>query len=573
MDINWEEIITLIREGGEKTAAAIEQNSDDKKISGELRGSLSFLDQVQEWEGKVPPEKIHNSIISFIKKIETDLKEAVKAKILSPEVYGASEKNPTPVFIGETITAIGPDIIISTDKMKVHASVDAEFMDFWDAAKIKAGLERRGITAPISNVEIDKMLTEPGVVVKCAVGSKPVAGKDAIIEDCIGLDLDGIPSVINRNKVDLKSLNWIHNVAQDQTILSKKPATPGVPGSDVFGEEISCRDGVDIPFPSIANTSISEDGLNVLSMVDGCAYKVGDNIVVVPSLEIKDNVDYSTGHVNAEVTVNISGDVLTGFNVQTSKDIHVKGTVEASRLEAKGSIFLPGGVQGKSEAVIKSGKHIEAKFINAAQVLAKGEILVHGSIIQSKLRAWRIEALEKDADIIGGVIESEEDVCADTFGSEIGVKTVIKLGHDIPETTNKIAKLEEQLKQLDIKNQECSEKLTALERTKEENGVLSSTQEKVKAKLIENIAKLHETLDTKKRQIELFHEKLERSQGMQRMVRARKNMHPGVEVTILDHSFAPKAPTGPLTLIVTSEGIEQVPFEERTFESEEEVDE
>ena len=573
MDINWQEIIALIREGGEIIAAAIEKSSEGQKIAQELRSSLSFLDQVQEWDGKVPPEKIHNSIVSFIKKIETDFKEAVKAKKLSPEVYGATEQNPTPAFIGETIIAIGPDINVSTDKMKVYTSIDAEFMDFWDADKIKAGLERHGIKAPISNVEIDKMLTESGVVVKCAVGSKPVAGKDGIIEDCIGLDLDGIPSVINRNKVDLKSLNWIHNVAQEQTILSKKPATPGVPGTDVFGEEIPCRDGVDIPFPSIVNSSISEDGLNVLSMVDGCAYKDGDNIVIVPALEIKQNVDYSTGHVNAEVTINVSGDVLSGFKVQTSKDIHVKGTVEASRLEAKGCIFLPGGVQGKSEAVIKSGKHVEAKFINAAQVLAKGEILVHGSIIQSKLRAWRIEALEKDAEIIGGVIEAEEDVCADAFGSEIGVKTLIKLGHDIPEISNKIEKLEEQIKQLDVKNDQCSEKLTALERAKEENGTLSSTQEKVKAKLISNISKLHEALDTKKRQIELFNEKLERSKGMKRMVRARKNIHPGVEVTIFEHTFAPKAPTGPLTLFATSEGIEESPFEERTFESEEEVDE
>lgn len=404
-------------------------------------------------------------------------------------------------------------------------------------------------------------------------GSLPVSGKDAVIEDCLGLDLDGIPSLLDRNRVDLKSLNWIHNVAQNQILLKKKPATPGVPGTNVYGEEIPCRDGVDIPFPQVTNTGVTEDGLSLIALVDGCAYKDGSSLMVVPSLEIKQNVDYSTGHVNAEVTVTVNGDVLSGFKVESNNDIHVKGTVEGSRLNAKGNIFLPGGVQGKGEALITSEKNIESKFVNAAQIQAKGEIIVHGSIIQSKLRARRIEACDQEADIIGGVLEAEEDICADTFGSEMGVKTVIRMGHDLPELNGKLEKLQEQIKQLEEKNRQCTENLAKLTRIEEQGGSLSPTQEKVKLKLSANQKKIEEAIGVRLRQLELNEEAIQKAQEMKRMVRARKSILPGVEITILGHSFVPKTPTGPVTVFSTTEGIEQAAYEQRTFEGEEEIDE
>jgi len=379
--------------------------------------------------------------------------------------------------VEEVILSIGPEIVISSDQMKVHVAIEPEFAHAWNADRIKAGLERMGLMGTILEKGLEEAVKRAGKSVKVMQGSSPVSGKDAVIEDCLGLDLDGIPSLLDRNRVDLKSLNWIHNVAQNQVLLKKKPATPGVPGTNVYGEEIPCRDGVDIPFPQVTNTGVTEDGLSLISLVDGCAYKDGNSLMVVPSLEIKQNVDYSTGHVNAEVTVSVNGDVLSGFKVESNNDIHVKGTVEGSRLNAKGNIFLAGGVQGKSEALITSEKNIEAKFVNAAQMQAKGEIIVHGSIIQSKLRARRIEACDQEADIIGGILEAEEDICADTFGSEMGVKTVIRMGHDLPELTGKQEKLQEQIKQLEEKNKQCTENLAKLTRIQEQGGSLSPTQE------------------------------------------------------------------------------------------------
>lgn len=573
MAINWEDVITLIREGVETTAKEIENNSEEKKFAQDLRANLPFFDQINEWIEKLPQERIHTSVFSILKKIDTDILGMVRKEKLRPDHYGSTEEYPSARFIQEAVVALGPQIVVSADSMKVHAVIEPEFVHLWDAEKLKAGLDRHGIQGTILEKGIEAALSHPGKSFNVAHGSAPVVGQDAAIEDCLGLDLDGIPMSIDRNRVDLKSLNWVHNVVQNQVLLKKKPATPGIPGNDVYGNEISCRDGVDIPFPEIANTGISEDGLSLISAVDGCAYKEGKSIVVVPTLDINSNVDFSTGHVSAEVTVNVGGDVLSGFRVESNHDIHVKGTIESSRLNAKGSIFLPGGIQGKSDAVIASGKNIEAKFINAAQVLAKGEIIVHGSIIQSKVRAQRVELRERGAEIIGGVIEAEEDVCADIFGSDIGVKTVIRLGHDLPELTDKIEKIEEQIKQLEEKKQQTVENLDKLDRIQKQVGTLTSAQVEVKEKSKKNLKKIEEAIETHLGQLEKTQESLSKAQEMRRTVRARKNILPGVEIVIQGHTFTPKTSTGPLTVFAANEKIETLPFEERTFASEEEVDE
>lgn len=571
--IHWINIISILRCGLEKTAEAIEENTEDKRFAKKYLKNMVFLDQMEEWIEKLPPDRIRKAFLSFIKKLDREILNAVKRGIFSPAVYGASTEHPSPPFVEDVILQIGPEIVVSPNKMAVHIVIDREFAHSWDVPKIINGLRRMGILGDILEEGIQKALKKPGKPFKAAVGRWPEAGQDAAIEDCLGLDLTGIPTIINKHRVDLKSLNWVHNVAQNQEILKKIPVIPGIPGMDVFGEEIPYKEGIDASFPQIDMTTVSEDGMSLLSLVDGCILRDGDSFKIVPTLDIHSNVDYSTGHVSAEVTVNVHGDVLSDFKVNSNQDIHIQGTVEGCRLTAKGSLLLPGGVQGKSEAVLIAGKHVKSRFINAAKVIAEGEVMVHGSIIQSYIRARRIEARSKNAEILGGVIDAVEDVCADVIGSELGVKTIIRLGYDIPELNDKIEHLQNQIQQLEEKDRLNQESLDKLNRLQKQVGSLSASQEKLKAKLIKNQKKILDLMDEKRRRLELLEEAHQKALEMKRTVRARQNIMPGVSITILDHVFSPQSPTGPATFFVTSAGIEQISFEDRTFTSDEEVDE
>jgi len=57
------------------------------------------------------------------------------------------------------------------------------------------------------------------------------------------------------------------------------------------------------------------------------------------------------------------------------------------------------------------------------------------------------------------------------------------------------------------------------------------------------------------------------------MVRARKQIFPGAEIRIQEHTFVPTKPTGPATLVVSGDQIAVLPFQERHFEEKDEADE
>ena len=50
-----------------------------------------------------------------------------------------------------------------------------------------------------------------------------------------------------------------------------------------------------------------------------------------------------------------------------------------------------------------------------------------------------------------------------------------------------------------------------------------------------------------------------------RTVRARKQIWPGVEISIFGHTFLPENPIGPSTIILANDEIKVLPYKERFF--------
>ncbi|RJP24142.1 MAG: DUF342 domain-containing protein [Candidatus Omnitrophota bacterium] len=570
----YSQTIDLIKEGLNTTIQAIRDQSDAVSIADDLCQSLPLIDQLQGWSSSLPPDRFRATLLSLINTLDQILLKAVKAGRVSPVMYGATEEFPTAPFIMEAVTQVGPELTVSKDHMRVTLALPEEFKHVWTPERMKAGLERQGIVFGINE---EKLLLlkkkKPGTSVPVAFGQEPVSGNDAVLEECLGLcELSGKPSRKKGNRVDYKQLNSFLNVVKGQVVIKKTPATQGTAGMDVFGSPIPCRDGVDFPFPPIQNTSISPDGLAIVASVDGCAYIDAGAIVIVPALEIKTNVDYSTGNVDASVAVTVNGDVLSGFKVESLEDVVVKGTVEAGHLVAGKNIFLPGGVQGKESARIIAGKHIDAKFFNAATIQAGRTVSVHGFVMQCRVKAKRLRLDGKEGELIGGVVDAVDDVCAIRIGSEMGVKTQIRLGFDLTELQQSIEKLDEELTSLKEKIKRYSDSLATLNKWKEKKGFLPPDKQEMQDKLTKNLNKANEILAQKEERLDKTRQEMESSTHCARMVRASETIMPGVEITILNHNLTIKKPTGPATVYLVNDALEIYPYQDRNFEGEEDVE-
>jgi uncharacterized protein len=565
------ENITLLEEGLIEFIEPRKDNLVTQDLVEKLSESLPVLEKMKEWVNSYPPERVRSSFFSLITSLDTIITHAVRKRVLVPEDYGATPESPLPSFLTSIILQSGPEIKFSNDRMKASAFLPEEFVHFWSIETLRDGIERQGIVNCIEK-NLARILKNPDKLVVIAKGTEPERGVDAVIEDMLGLaEIAGKP-VIENDKARYKELNIIINITEGQVIMHKTPAKLGTPGVNVLGEPIPCQDGKDEEFPPIPNTRLSEDGNDLLSTIDGCAYMQNGQVVLVPTLDIHENVDYSTGNVNASVAVTIAKDVLSGFKVESTKDIIVRGTAEGCKLLAKGNIFLPGGVQGKAEAKIQSLKNIDAKFLNEATVIAKHAIIVHGAVMLSKIRCHRLELDGADAEIKGGVIEAATDVLADTMGSEIGAKTVIKLGHDVAAYEETINKLEEDIQNTTDRIARFKETIASIEKFKKKQGALPPDKQALLEKVINNLNEAEEKLQESQVNLEKnkgFHES---ALLMQRTVRARKEMLPGVEIHIFGKSLFIKSPTGPATVKLKNDEVQVFPFEERHFEEEAEAD-
>src|SRR5699024_2450096 len=95
-------------------------------------------------------------------------------------------------------------------------------------------------------------------------------------------------------------------------------------------------------------------------------------------------------------SVTVQGNVPSGYEIKAEGDIHIFGMVEASTLQAGGSIFISGGVSAQGKGRIEATKDIHALYLNEAHLQAGGAIYIRQTIMHSVCEAGE-EVLCKDS--------------------------------------------------------------------------------------------------------------------------------------------------------------------------------
>ena len=190
-----------------------------------------------------------------------------------------------------------------------------------------------------------------------AVGTPPKEGTDGYIEYKFNTELKPRPKMNEDGTVDFHSLEMVNHVSKGQTVAVLHPEDRGEPGLDVYGRTVRPANVKHVIFKHGKNLSISEDGLSLISNVDGHVTLEQGKVFVSDVMDIVD-VDNSTGDIHYDGNVNIKGNVLAGFTVEAKGDIAVSGVVEGATLIAGGDITLNRGVQGMNRAALKAGGKI-----------------------------------------------------------------------------------------------------------------------------------------------------------------------------------------------------------------------
>lgn len=307
-----------------------------------------------------------------------------------------------------------------------------------------------------------------------AKGVPPVEGKHASIEYFFNTNPNAKPALNEDGSVDFFHLDTISKCTKGQILATLTPEVPGTKGMRVTGESILPRDVRKLKLKYANNISLSEDGLSLVSNVDGHVSLVDDKVFVSDVYEVVD-VDTSTGNIDYIGDILVKGNVKTGFKVKTEGNVEIRGVVEGAEIEATGNVVMAKGFNGMSRGVIKAGGAVVARFIENGTIDAGARVTAEAIMHSSITTAGDVEVTGKKGFIVGGSVKAQGSVTAKTIGSEMGGDTIVDVGVD-PRLKLKAQELESEIKVVKEKIEKVMPVLATFTKKIKEKAALTADQ-------------------------------------------------------------------------------------------------
>lgn len=311
----------------------------------------------------------------------------------------------------------------SADYERDKDTLQQDMLAAINQAGLKVGVIREALKG--QPVLLEKFLIAKGIA--------PEPGTDAVISYYQLSEKK--PRTQSDGKVNHYELDLIDNVVVGEWLGEKIPATPGKTGTSVLGTEIPTKVGRDYSIKFDAKSvgrNIEENGKETLyALKDGAVKFEGGKIMVDNHLRIDGDVDYTTGNIDFDGFVTISGTVQDGFSVVGKFDVTIDsqmgiGAVGEIR-STHGSVLIKGGVNGKNVAKINAYNNVYLKYCNECEVIAGNQINVGFYAMECQLKAKKVIIDPIQGRLIGGRVEAEHQLIAGSIGNTSERKTEVNV--------------------------------------------------------------------------------------------------------------------------------------------------
>ena len=356
-------------------------------------------------------------------------------------------------------------IYITSDKMKclLSAKRSVESPNFFLEVIAKAlasvgveyGIHTKQLIGAINKLNEEGGNVEYGIV---AEGKNPINGENGFVEIAKELDPEERQKS-DSDTVDYRAESKVLTVKVDQVIAHLRPPTKGTVGCNIKKEVVPQRPGVPATIKNGKNIYVAENGVDIISKIEGSPHINDDEVFVAPELNINGDVDHSTGSIDFYGDVNIKGNVLDGFFVKATGDITINGAVDGCNIFSKKDITINGGITGHEHAVIR-GRTIKARHVQEATIIASSNIILQKECMNSTVKTLGKLIIENGR-LVAGNLTALRGFDVQELGSDLGVKTLVTIGENF--------KISDKLESLKEKSDEISERLKKLIDTFEKN--------------------------------------------------------------------------------------------------------
>ncbi|TMP84183.1 DUF342 domain-containing protein [Pseudoalteromonas phenolica] len=445
--------------------------------------------------------------------------------------------------------AIDASIMIKVDESNMMANAQittacgGKIISLDDA---KVALKKAGVIKGVSREALEQCLGQqfeqsPGSVYSAIVahGQRAKDGTDArFVRLCMtAQDRILTPQEKDGGKVDMRDLGAIITVRPGSPLMKRIPATEGSSGYSVFGNVLEAKPGKNFEIEVLEGTKIDEKDPNLLiAVAKGVPVALPRGIRVDDVLCYND-VDVTTGHIEFDGSVIISGDVKDGMKVKATGDITILGFVESSEIQSDNVITIVQGAIGRKvieeddfSCFIRARRNITIGYAQYACIETQQDLLIEKQALHCNLSSSRLIRIGKGdtprGKLIGGKVLNALRIETGELGAPSGTKTHISIAqsfHELKEKQSEFKKFEKRL----------AEKAVALNKAKAKASKAPESPKRAAYlnKLLTNEKQLNVHYQRNQRNLKLVDRKLQRLLVGSR-VKVNDLMHPGIEVTI-----------------------------------------
>lgn len=370
-------------------------------------------------------------------------------------------------------------VIISDDRMEARlylsSSPDSSGFprtDLFTLPNIKELIAESGVKAGIDKPLLQAVITERMYdrYIIFAKGNPAVNGEDGHFTFHFKTQLDNKPKLMPDGSVDYHNIEIYEQVTQGQEIATYTPSTVGHYGYDVFGQMIPTTAGKDLQPLKGEGFTISEDNNHYYADCNGKVELNHEQLIVSNVLDIKGDVDLTTGDIEFNGDVIIHGSVLTGSTINVVGNLTILGNVESAHIMAGGDIELKSGMQGGGKGMVECGGDVWGKFFEQTVLKVKKDLHANSLLNCNTLCEGDIYISGKHGIIVGGNTTCQGNIEATVIGNMAEVKTYIAAGvnnsslEELNELEGKIKDINESLD----KHTQIMDKLKAIENPTEQ---------------------------------------------------------------------------------------------------------
>ena len=315
----------------------------------------------------------------------------------------------------------------TSDGFRAFLQISPEIKSFPSLQDLKRYLQNNGIIYGVNENVLQDVASGRlvGNRVEIARGTAVTPGIPGKIEYLFNIDESGRPKELSDGRVDHHNLNFLINVKKGDPLAKRIPPKPGIEGKTIFGKVVPAPPVIDVKLQNGCGTAVSVQNPDLLiAIIDGAVSLDQQGRIEVRNEKIiRGDIDYSTGNIIFTGDLQIYGTVRTGFSVDISGNLLIRGNVEDAKIKCTGALEIRGGAVGAGNGSMEC-KSLKIRFVENFTIRAGNDIVVSEDIVNSIINSY---GKVKAKSIIGGMITASE-IEADILGSIAESRTIADIG-------------------------------------------------------------------------------------------------------------------------------------------------